>query len=150
MVSLAGSAAPWWLYFDEVAVHARRRLHGGGSWSDRPRRLHLPPHPIVAGVILTAVGGLVIAHPLRSLSTAGLLAVVGGPAFYLLGHLLFRLRMTGTASHKRLGALAALAVGALGFSGAGALVVAVVTVVVLAALAASELRNRLSVTRPAV
>ena len=46
--------------------------------------------------------------------------VVAGPAIYLLGHVLFRLRMAGTLSRKRLaGALACVAVGGLGAGRAG-------------------------------
>ena len=42
-------------------------------------------------------------------------SLVAGPAIYLLGHVLFRLRMAGTLSWKRLaGALACVAVGGLG------------------------------------
>ena len=59
---------------------------------------------MVAGVIVAAVGDeLVIAHPDEVLHGAELVAVCAGPAIYLLAQTLFRLRMAGTLSRKRLG-----------------------------------------------
>ena len=71
---------------------------------------------MIAGIIVWAVGDeLVIAHPTDVLPAAEVVVLVSGPAIYLLGHVLFRLRMAGTLSRKRLaGALACLAVGGLG------------------------------------
>ena len=59
---------------------------------------------LVAGVIVAAVGDeLVIAHPDRGARRPEVAAVVAGPAIYLLAHVVFRLRLTGTVSAKRLG-----------------------------------------------
>ena len=56
-----------------------------------------------------AVGDdLLIADPSRSLGTAGALMLLGGPAIYLLGESLFRLRMIGSVSPKRVGTVALL------------------------------------------
>ena len=87
---------------------------------------------MIAGVILTAVGDeLVIAHPTDVLSAAEVLAIVAGPALYLLGHAVFRLAMAGSVSWRRLGGAAAcLAVGALG-GFAPALVLSALLLVVL-------------------
>ena len=93
---------------------------------------------LVAGVIVTAVGDeLVIAHPTRALSAQEIAVVVAGPAVYLLGHVLFRLRMAGSLSWKRLlGALACISLAALGpFLPAlalAALIIAVLIAVILA------------------
>ncbi|MDX6647984.1 MAG: hypothetical protein QOK40_3711, partial [Miltoncostaeaceae bacterium] len=67
-------------------------------------------------IIVTAVGDeIVIEHPGAQLGTAELLALAGGPVLYLLGHLVFRLRMAGSVSRKRLAAAAAItAIGAVG------------------------------------
>ena len=71
---------------------------------------------LIAGIIVWAVGDeLVIAHPTDVLPAVEVVVLVSGPAIYLLGHVLFRLRMAGTLSWKRLaGALACVAVGGLG------------------------------------
>jgi low temperature requirement protein LtrA len=116
-VAFLGSAALWWLYFDYVAEIAQRRLdisHERGRLArDAYTYLHIP---LVAGIIVTAVGDeIVIKHPGAQLGTAELLALAGGPVLYLLGHLLFRLRMAGSVSRKRLAAAAAIvAAGAVG------------------------------------
>ena len=66
---------------------------------------------IVAGIVLAAVGDeLVIAHPTEVLAAPEIAVVVSGPAVYLLGHTLFRLRMARSLSVRcLLGALACLA-----------------------------------------
>jgi low temperature requirement protein LtrA len=116
-VALCSSAALWWLYFDYVAPRAQQRLddaHDTGRLGrDAYTYLHIP---MIAGIIAAAVGDeLMIAHPGERLSGPELATVCGGPALYLLGHVAFRLRMTGTLSRKRLGgAVALVAVGVLG------------------------------------
>ena len=94
---------------------------------------------IVAGVIVSAVGDeLVIAHPTEVLTGFEVTAVVAGPAIYLIAHALFRLRMAGSVSWKRLGgALACLVVGLIG-AFVPALVVGALLIAVLVAVIASE------------
>ena len=97
---------------------------------------------------MSAVGDeLVIAHPTDVLPAVEVAVLVVGPALYLIGHGLFRLRMAGTISWKRLGgAVACLAVGALGsFAPAlvlAALLVAILVIVIVAEHAASWRRRR--------
>jgi low temperature requirement protein LtrA len=118
-LAFLATAAMWWLYFNYVSTIAERRLERAeaharvGLARDGYTYLHAV---LVAGVILSAVGDeLVIAHPTDELPTAEVLAVVAGPALYLLGHTLFRLRMSRSISWKRLGgAIACLALGLLG------------------------------------
>jgi low temperature requirement protein LtrA len=139
-VAFLSSAALWWLYFDYVAAIAQRRL----DLSDDPGRLARDAYtylhlPMIAGIIVSAVGDeLVIAHPTEGLSTAELATVAGGPALYLLGHVSFRWRMTGTPSIKRL--VAAAGCVAAGFLGAvlPALAAAALVLAVLIGLIASE------------
>ena len=93
----------------------------------------------MAGIIATAVGDeIVIAHPSAALHGAELVVTIGGPALYLLGHALFRLRMTGTVSWKRLGAMALLIALAPLAPHVPALVTMGLIVAILAALAALE------------
>lgn len=142
VLAFLGAAALWWLYFDYVARIAERRLQlATGDERTRLARdgytyLHVV---MVAGVIVSAAGDeLVIAHPSDELPTAELLILVAGPALYLLAHALFRLRMAGTISWKRLGgALACLAVAPVG-AFASALVVAALVVAVLVVVIATE------------
>jgi low temperature requirement protein LtrA len=86
---------------------------------------------MVAGIILAAVGDeLAIAHPTEELPAKEIAAVVAGPAIYLLGHALFRLRMAGSVSWKRLAGAAGC--GAAGVFGSFAPALAVATLVLLA------------------
>jgi low temperature requirement protein LtrA len=139
-LAFLATAALWWLYFNYVARIAQRRLELAPDRTRLARDGYTYLHVImVAGVILSAVGDeLVIAHPTEELPAAEIAAVVGGPALYLLAHVLFRLRMAGSVSWKRLvGAVAVMAVGGIGAAAPG-LVVAALVVVVLVAVIGSE------------
>ena len=134
------TAALWWLYFNYVARIAQRRLELAADRTTLARDGYTYLHVVlVAGVIVSAVGDeLVIAHPGGRLSGREIAAVVAGPAIYLLGHALFRLRMAGSVSWKRLaGALACVAVGALA-TVVPALVVAALLVAVLMGVIVAE------------
>jgi low temperature requirement protein LtrA len=139
-VAFLGSAALWWLYFDYVARIAQRRLELAPDRTLLARDGYTYLHVVmIAGVILSAVGDeLVILHPTEQLAASEIAAIVAGPAIYLLGHVLFRLRMAGSVSWKRLsGAIACVAVGGLG-AAAPALVVATLVVAVLVAVIGAE------------
>jgi low temperature requirement protein LtrA len=132
----------WWAYFDMVSTAAERRL-GSARQAERAMLardaysyLH---YLIVAGIVGFAVGcKSLVAHPLNHQRTGETVALCGGVAVYLLGHGLFRLRMTGTiGGHHLAGAAAAGAMIAV--SGRlSALVVAGSLAVVLGAAAAWE------------
>jgi low temperature requirement protein LtrA len=149
VVAVIGTAAFWWLYFDDVARIAGRRLQAaedaGRLARDAFSYLHIP---LVAGIIVAAVGDeLVIAHPGEGLSAAELACVAGGPAIYLLGHVALRLRMAGSVSRTRLAAAAAcVVVGVAAAPLPGLAVAAMVTgvmVVLIASEALSAHRSRL-------
>jgi low temperature requirement protein LtrA len=139
-VAFLSTAALWWLYFNYVARIAQRQLELAPDRTRLARDAYTYLHVVlVAGVILAAVGDeLVIAHPTDELPGKEVLVVVSGPAVYLLGHALFRLRMTGTVSWKRLGgALACVAIGGVG-AFVPALVLAALLVAVLVAVIGAE------------
>jgi low temperature requirement protein LtrA len=139
-LAFAGTAALWWLYFDYVARIAERRLATAPDRTRLARDGYTYLHAVlVAGVILSAVGDeLVIAHATEELHTPELAAVAAGPALYLVGHVLFRLRMAGSLSWKRtLGAAGCVVVGFVG-TVVPALVVAALLVGVLVTVIAAE------------
>ncbi len=139
-LAFLSTAALWWLYFDYVAAIAQRRLELSPDRTTLARDGYTYLHVVlVAGVIVSAVGDeIVILHPTERLPAAELVAVVAGPAIYLVGHALFRLRMAGSISGKRLaGAIACVVVGIVG-AFIPALVVAAMIVAVLAAVITSE------------
>jgi low temperature requirement protein LtrA len=139
------TAAFWWLYFDYVAVIAERRL----ALSDDRTRLARDAYTylqsvMVAGIIVSAVGDeLVIAHPLDELPWAELAVVAGGPALYLVAHVLFRLRMAHSVSWKRLaGALGCLAAGVVGLVTPALVVSGLIVAVLFSVLAAERIAER--------
>jgi low temperature requirement protein LtrA len=140
VLAFVGTAALWWLYFSYVARIAERRLALADNRTTLARDAFTYLHvAIVAGIVLSAVGNeLVIAHPSDELPGVEVATVVAGPALYLLAHVLFRLRMAGSLSWRRLtGAVACVGIGLVGtFS--PALVVAALLVAVLAGVIVSE------------
>ena len=122
-------SALWWLYFDVAAILARRRLmQASGLEQARLARdaynyLHLP---MVAGIVLFALGlKTTIGHVGETLDTVPAVALCGGTALYLLGHIAFLFRTTSRVFRRRtVGAIALLA-----------LIPAAVTIPSLAALA---------------
>jgi low temperature requirement protein LtrA len=140
VLAFASTAALWWLYFNYSARIAQRRLELSADRTRLARDAYTYLHVvIVAGVIVSAVGDeLVIAHPTEVLPGVEVAAVAAGPALYLLANALFRLRMTGSISWKRLGgAVTCVAVGGIG-AFAPALVLAALLVGVLVGVIAAE------------
>jgi low temperature requirement protein LtrA len=139
-IAFLGTAAMWWLYFNYAAAMAQRRLELAANRIVMARDAYTYLHVLmVAGVIVSAVGDeIVIAHPGEALHGAELVMVWAGPAIYLLAQVLFRLRMAGSISTKRLGGAAACVV--LGLIGGefSALLLATLLVAVLVAVIAAE------------
>jgi low temperature requirement protein LtrA len=139
-VAFLGSAALWWLYFNYAARVAERRLELAENRTVMARDAYTYLHVVlVAGIVVTAVGDeLAIAHPSDGLPAREVAAIVAGPAIYLLGQALFRLRMAGTISTKRLGgAIACVAAAGVG-AFAPALVLAALVTAILVAVIVSE------------
>jgi low temperature requirement protein LtrA len=128
------TGALWWLYFDEVAEHSQRHIaeseDPGRLARDAYTYLHLP---IVAGIIMVAVADdLLIADPTHRLRAAGVVMTVAGPALYLLGESLVRVRMIKSVSPQRLLAVVALAaLGVLGHALTALVLTAVVALIVI-------------------
>jgi low temperature requirement protein LtrA len=141
-VAFLETAALWWLYFGAVAERSRLVM----TTCDDPGRLARDAYtylhaPIVAGIIAVAVGDdLLIAGPGRTLHGVALAMMLGGPALFLLGESLFRLRVTGAANAGRVAAAAVLVLLAPVGSHVSALVLSATVAALLSALALWELR----------
>lgn len=113
-----GSVAMWWIYFHAGAEHAAQRIATASDPGRTARIAYSYLHiAIVAGIIVSAVGDeMVLAHPEHA-DTAAVLALVGGPALFLLGCMLFKWvsyeRRTPPLSHA-VGLLALIALVAVG------------------------------------
>ena len=111
VAAFLGSVGLWWIYFDKSAEDAGKEIEE----SDDPGRLGRSAYtyfhvPMVAGVIVTAVGDeLVIVHPSGSADASTVATILGGPALFLLGHALFKLSAFERVSVSRLVAIVLLA-----------------------------------------
>jgi low temperature requirement protein LtrA len=106
------TVALWWTYFDRFAAIAEGRLRTHHdpvlAAADAYSYLHLV---LVAGIIVFAVGVKLAVHDLRQpLGDATRLALCGGVALYLVGHVAFGLRMVGMVGWEKLAAAAAVLV----------------------------------------
>ncbi len=97
VAAFAGSIAMWWIYFDTSAEAASETISTSADPGRLARSAYTYLHlPMVAGIIVAAVGDeLVLAHPAGHVDTHTLIAVVGGPALYLVGTGLFRWAIAG-------------------------------------------------------
>ena len=106
------TVALWWTYFDRFAAvaEARLRTHHDPvlAAADAYSYLHLV---LVAGIIVFAVGVKLAVHDVaHELEGPTRLALCGGVALYLLGHVAFRLRMVGSVGWEKVVAAVALMV----------------------------------------
>jgi len=90
--SFLGSVAMWWIYFNASAAAGRRIIATSSDPGRLGRSAYTYMHlPIVAGIIVTAVGDeLVLAHPTGHTETATTIAVLGGPVLFIIGTVLFK------------------------------------------------------------
>ena len=104
------ACALWWAYFDVVAVVAEHRFTSAVGIEqlkiarDSYALLHLP---MIAGIVLFALGvKKVLEHTGDPLKDMPAVALCGGLALYLLAHVAFRLRNTGSVGWRRIVAAA--------------------------------------------
>ena len=115
------SLAMWWIYFSSTAEAASKAIEESKDPGAIARVAYTYTHILpVAGIIVAAVGDeWVIHHPLGHADFKIAAAVIGGPALFLMGTLLFKLAVFRRWSRARtigLAALAALAPVALNLS----------------------------------
>ena len=91
VVAFLGTVAMWWIYFDSGASVAHHRIAHADDPGRQARIAYSYFHlPIVAGIIVGAVADeLVLAHPDHA-DTGTIVAILGGPALYLVGTALFK------------------------------------------------------------
>jgi low temperature requirement protein LtrA len=116
-----GAIAMWWLYFDIGAERAARQLAQDKDPGRMARLAYTYFHiPIVAGIIVTAASDkMAVAHPGGPAAPAAIACLLGGPALYLFGNLLFKrtsARYVPLSHMVGLGILAAILPFAGGFT----------------------------------
>ena len=120
VLGLGVSVALWWAYFDVVAPVAERVLHRaqGAERARLGRDSYTYLHfPMVAGIVFLALGLKKVIeyvadsqhHDLSDpLTGVPLVAMYGGVALYLLGHVAFRLRNVHSVNRQRVVTVAVL------------------------------------------
>jgi low temperature requirement protein LtrA len=108
VLGIALAAAMWWIYFDVVALVSARRLARapeGRVRNEMARDSYSYLHfPMVAGIVLVALGlKKTLGEVDDPLEVVPAFALLGGVAFYLLGHVAFRFRHIHTINRQRLG-----------------------------------------------
>jgi low temperature requirement protein LtrA len=139
-IAIAGTQ--WWAYFDVVAIVAERKLREAqGIHRNRLARdswgvLH---GLLIAGIVLVALGiKKTVGDVDEPLKTVPAVALCGGAALYLLGHVAIRLRSMGSFNRQRL-ATAALCLALIPYATEVDALAAVLTVAaVLVALIGYE------------
>ncbi len=98
-------SALWWLYFDVAAIFVRRRLAEATGLDRHWLALHAYSYlhlPMIAGIVLFGLGlKTTLTHPGEELDTVPAVALCGGTALYLLGHVAFLVRATGRVFRRR-------------------------------------------------
>lgn len=139
IAAFIGAAAMWWIYFD----HGEREGTELIAASESPGRLartgytyvHLA---VIAGIVVTSVADKeVLAHP-HEMSVSAAISILGGPALFLVGTVLFRAALARRWMPTQLIGLAALAAGALLAPVVTPLLLAAYSTLVLVAVAAAE------------
>jgi low temperature requirement protein LtrA len=142
-LAFVSAVAMWWLYFGQTATAAVRRIAAdetpGRVGRDAYTYLHLP---IVAGILLTAVGDeLVIALPDEETGTAGALVTLGGPALFVVGLLLFGARVGRHQPWTRTATVVLLLAAVPLAAETHALIVSAVVTAILVLLVVADLAN---------
>ncbi|WP_285042705.1 low temperature requirement protein A [Plantibacter sp. LMC-P-059a] len=130
--AFVSAAALWWLYFHRTEAVGRHAVEAAEEEADRAKD-HLPERRgpgrlgriardgysyahvvIVAGIVLVSVGDKeILDRPAAAVELAGGVVIVGGPALYLVGLLLFRFVVDRALPAAPLIGLGALTVCAL-------------------------------------
>jgi low temperature requirement protein LtrA len=143
LAAFVGSVAMWWIYFNIGAGRGSRLIASSADPGRLARLAYTYMHlPIVAGIIVAAVGDeLVLAHPTGHGSPAATAAILGGPALYLAGNLLFKRATAERLPLSHLGGLVLLAL-LIPLAGLGSpLAIATAATLVLVLVAAWEWRS---------
>ena len=92
VVAFLSAVTMWWIYFNIGAETASQRITDSSDPGRIARLAYTYMHlPLVAGIIVVAVGDeLVLAHPTGDTDTKTAAVLLGGPALYLFGNLLFK------------------------------------------------------------
>lgn len=133
VAGFVGTVAMWWVYFHIGHERASLQIEGSADPGRIARLCFTYLHiPLIAGIILVAAGDeLLLSHAFHHPSPQAVIAVLGGPALFLLGNLFFK---WASARHPPLSHMAGLAL-----LGIAAIFSGVMVTLALGAIAAAVL-----------
>jgi low temperature requirement protein LtrA len=137
----------WWLYFDVAAIFLRTRLAAQSGVEQVKLALHAYSYlhlPMIAGIILFALGlKTTLGHVGDPLDTVPAVALCGGAALYLLGHVASLWRSTRRIFRRRtIGGLVLLALIPLAVEIPALAALALVAAVCAGVVAYEAIRHR--------
>jgi low temperature requirement protein LtrA len=150
LVAFVSSVAMWWIYFNIGVERGARQIASAADPGRLGRLVYTYLHLlIVAGIIVGAVADeLVLAHPTGHAELHALLAIIGGPALFLLGNLCFKRVIWGRAPLSHMVGLLLLALAAPAALAMTPLLLAFAVTAVLLTVAAWETASLQSGTGP--
>ncbi|OUM02757.1 low temperature requirement protein A [Variovorax sp. JS1663] len=138
-VSLVGSMAMWWMYFDTSSKDAAHVIEHSDDPGRIGARFHYTHVILVAGIIVSAVADeLVISEAGHPMEWKFFGPLLGGPAIYLFGNALFKRVVYGFTPQSHIGGLVLLALLALFAPRLSVFTVGAFTTAVMVAVAAFE------------
>jgi low temperature requirement protein LtrA len=143
VTAFVGTVAMWWVYFNIGAERAAHRIAQAEDPGQLGRLAYTYLHiPIIAGILLTAVSDeIVLLHPMgHHGATAPLegLALLGGPALFLVGNLFFKKAVFGKFARSHIAGIVMLAAAAFAMPVAGPLALGLFATVVMVIVGAWE------------
>jgi low temperature requirement protein LtrA len=92
VAALIGTAGMWWIYFNIGAERASARIMASSDPGRLARLAYTYVHIVlVAGIIVSAVADeLILSHPWAEAEASTRAVLIGGPALYLIGNILFK------------------------------------------------------------
>jgi low temperature requirement protein LtrA len=140
LAAFIGSVAMWWVYFNIGAERASRHIAGSSDAGGLARLAYTYLHlPLVAGIVLAAVGDeLVLIHPTGHIDAKTAAVLIGAPAIYLAGNLMFKRATATSPALSHIVGLGLLAVLVPASTAMGPLVLSMATTGVLVAVATWE------------
>ncbi len=143
LTAFVGSVAMWWVYFNIGAERASHRIASSDDPGRHARLAYTYIHILlIAGIIVTAVADeLVLAHPGGHVEPGALAAILGGPALYLVGNLLFKATMAGRPPLSHMVGLALLALLVLAAPATSPLLLSALSSLVLVIVGLWEARS---------
>lgn len=147
VTAFVGSVALWWIYFDRGADCGSDYIASSSDPGRFARLAYTYIHLlIVAGIIVSAVGDdLLLAHPDGAPTPQAAMVILGGPAIYLLGNILFKRAMRNRTPLSHIAGISALIALSPFASRLAPLPLGAATAAILVGVAAWE---RISLGRP--